>query len=375
MDFPYANIVEFDNSGFIKTNDFQGGALIRQPVGQESPWGARAKATSKRGHLSRQARYACSDECGNNVYSSLEMGLGPAMVSPNAAAIPSPSFFAMPSPDKPRNAELPYVDMLPRRRAQVPVPDAMPFMDAVKGYGQPYNASGQPYKKLEKEPYEEVGGGRQPDAKPGGGYGCYNPGDVCECGTAFILNFGFCANCGRQRPNIPSVPKRAPAAATAAFNDVNKSLGTFPPGILHPESAPEPLQKPTEITTLMVCDIPCTRTIEQVAAAMDSAGFGKTYDLIYMPKSTKQRGRRAVAQVRNIGYAFVNFKKPEFAAMFMIAFHDFRWAGTSTTKLSYAKPAHFQGFEANFEMQLRSVTPGPILTFRDEISNGQILCL
>lgn len=370
MEFPYSNTILRDISDFKMKNDFYGQAVMHQPLVPETQWGTHAKATLKTGRISlgQQFPKLCSyasdrhfvdaDESVSTVYVSDEEES--AMGSPSLADIPSPAFSAMPCRGQPQLGGSPYAAALPWQRAPASVSDkgygsvdASPFLDTIEDHGTPYDSP----------------------TKPGGGYGFLNPRDVCECGTALILDFRFCAGCGRQRPESTSGLARRPAAPTHAFNSVSQSLPTCPPGLPHPEAVPEPCENQGEVTTLMVCDIPCTRTIEQVAAAMDSIGFAQTYDLIYMPKSPKQRGRRSVAQVRNVGYAFVNFKQPEYAAKFMMVFRDFQWSGTSSQKLSYAKPAHFQGFEANFQMQLSSATPGPILTFRDEITTGQTLRL
>lgn len=116
-----------------------------------------------------------------------------------------------------------------------------------------------------------------------------------------------------------------------------------------------------EITTLMVCDIPCRESIEQLMTVMDEVGFAKTYDLVYMPG---QRGRQASRG--NVGYAFVNFKTTEWAAAFMEVFQNIHFPNSASTKLSYAKPARDQGFAANYMMHSRKNAVGSLLTFCDD---------
>jgi len=116
-----------------------------------------------------------------------------------------------------------------------------------------------------------------------------------------------------------------------------------------------------EITTLMVCDIPCRESIEQLMGVMDAVGFSKTYDLVYMPG---QRGRQT--SQGNVGYAFVNFKKAEWATAFMSVFQNIHFPNSASTKLSYAKPAREQGFAANYMMHSRKNAVGSLLTFCDE---------
>jgi len=116
-----------------------------------------------------------------------------------------------------------------------------------------------------------------------------------------------------------------------------------------------------EVTTLMVCDIPCRESIEQLMAVMDEVGFSKTYDLVYMPG---QRGRQASRG--NVGYAFVNFKTTEWASAFMNIFQNIHFPNSASTKLSYAKPARDQGFAANYMMHSRKNAVGSLLTFCDD---------
>jgi len=116
-----------------------------------------------------------------------------------------------------------------------------------------------------------------------------------------------------------------------------------------------------EVTTLMVCDIPCRESIEQLMTVMDEVGFSKTYDLVYMPG---QRGRQASRG--NVGYAFVNFKTTEWASAFMNVFQKIHFPNSASTKLSYAKPARDQGFAANYMMHSRKNAVGSLLTFCDD---------
>merc|ERR1712118_485791 len=55
-----------------------------------------------------------------------------------------------------------------------------------------------------------------------------------------------------------------------------------------------------EITTLMLCDIPCRQSIEQIIDAINMLGFEGRYDLVYRPAK-----RPTLRQ--NMGYSFVNF--------------------------------------------------------------------
>lgn len=100
-----------------------------------------------------------------------------------------------------------------------------------------------------------------------------------------------------------------------------------------------------KITTLMISYIPERMKIEEFIDILHSRGFANTYDLLYMPFSTKPQGR-----VKNLGYMFVNFKKPEGAEAFTENFKDFRFPARMTRKLCTARPARCQGLEENMKM-------------------------
>jgi hypothetical protein len=118
------------------------------------------------------------------------------------------------------------------------------------------------------------------------------------------------------------------------------------------------------ITTLMMCDIPCRQTIRKVIDAINNHGFSGTYDMVYMPP---QKGFRRPKHSQNMGYAFVNFKLPEYALAFGQAFQNFTFPHCASSKLSYCKPAHCQGYERNVEMHSKQRSSGCLLTFRDNV--------
>jgi hypothetical protein len=122
----------------------------------------------------------------------------------------------------------------------------------------------------------------------------------------------------------------------------------------------------TEITTLMICDIPCRRTIEQLVGAIDGVGFANTYNLVYMPSK-----RPMYSQNVNMGYAFVNFKTVEFAAAFSETFQNFNFPGSLSKKMSYAKAARYQGYQVNLDRYLKQYVVGCLLVF-DEKSQVEV---
>jgi len=95
------------------------------------------------------------------------------------------------------------------------------------------------------------------------------------------------------------------------------------------------------ITTLMISGFPYCLHPQEVVDVIDQQGFSDAYDLFFMPRRTKTTR----ASQYNLGYAFVNFKTPEYAIAFARAFNNA--AFPNSTKLCSIRPAHKQGFEAN----------------------------
>lgn len=119
----------------------------------------------------------------------------------------------------------------------------------------------------------------------------------------------------------------------------------------------------TEITTMMICDIPCRRGLEHIIAAIDGVGFANTYNMVYVPSKRMGDG--------NMGYVFVNFTTPEAAAAFSQTFKNFSFPGSTSKKLSYAKPAHLQGYQANIDKYLNQDILGRLLLVEDA-AHGEI---
>jgi len=110
----------------------------------------------------------------------------------------------------------------------------------------------------------------------------------------------------------------------------------------HKTALQQELSTNGDITTLMLCNIPCRYNVDEILDAINNEGFQNTYDFVYVPN------RKELSQ--NMGYAFVNFKLPESASAFMKAFQDYKFLASETTKLSYAKPAQTQGYRRNLKL-------------------------
>merc|ERR1712113_258789 len=93
------------------------------------------------------------------------------------------------------------------------------------------------------------------------------------------------------------------------------------------------------ITTMMLKNIPCRKTQEEVIALIDQNGFQDQYDFFYLPRDVKFRA--------NLGYAFINFVTPEDAANFSKELNGYRFSGSGSTKACAVVPAHVQGLVNN----------------------------
>jgi hypothetical protein len=100
-----------------------------------------------------------------------------------------------------------------------------------------------------------------------------------------------------------------------------------------------------EVTTWMLCNLPCRITIEQLRDAFDSTGFRGTYDFVYMPSRTGTK--RSKKDTSNLGYAFVNFRKTHDATRFSFVFTGYHFNEAHSPKKVTLKPALCQGYSAN----------------------------
>jgi hypothetical protein len=126
---------------------------------------------------------------------------------------------------------------------------------------------------------------------------------------------------------------------------------------------------PGQITTLMMCDIPCRMTILQIVDVMNEHGFQGTYDLVYMPSrpgAWRPKPDKPCKNLQNMGYAFVNFKDPAYAVDFGRVFQNFTFPNSLSSKLTYTKPAHAQGFHTHMKMHTKQRGSGCLLTFYND---------
>merc|ERR1740130_672116 len=93
------------------------------------------------------------------------------------------------------------------------------------------------------------------------------------------------------------------------------------------------------ITTMMLKNIPCRKSQEEVMEHIDSKNFVHRYDFFYLPRDVKFRA--------NLGYAFINFVTDHDAACFQAEMNGYRFANSGSSKACAVVPAHVQGLMNN----------------------------
>jgi len=118
------------------------------------------------------------------------------------------------------------------------------------------------------------------------------------------------------------------------------------------------------ITTLMISGFPYHLRSQELVDVINQQGFSGAYDLFFLPA----RANTKRTSQHNMGFAFVNFKTPEYATAFVRAFNNV--AFPNSTKLCSIRPAREQGFKASiifnmnkYNQNLRSSQTGSFRVF------------
>lgn len=100
-----------------------------------------------------------------------------------------------------------------------------------------------------------------------------------------------------------------------------------------------------DATTLMVRNLPCRCTMDDILTDVHALGFEGTYDFFYLPQDRRRKS--------NLGYAFINFKNPADAVDFQDRFQgrSFSAKGRNgqSQKVCEVTFAAIQGLEKNRE--------------------------
>jgi len=138
-----------------------------------------------------------------------------------------------------------------------------------------------------------------------------------------------------QQWDLPTQKAQCLKAASRALTIAENSLER-----IRAEAKSRDAPEQTQVTTLMIRNIPTDLTQKLLLQALDDTGFNGLYNFCYLPRS--------FSDGLTIGYAFVNFVSVEVASSFIGAWHRQSRLGSSSTSLSI-RPAALQGLEANMK--------------------------
>lgn len=132
--------------------------------------------------------------------------------------------------------------------------------------------------------------------------------------------------------------KKAGKKAVAASK---KEKATEPPAVPPGFEASSEREMPNSMTTLMIKNIPCRCSQQEILDAIEEVGFGQAYNFFYLPMTQ--------GQTHNIGYVFIGFDEDDVAAQFTAAITGFRFKSRNSSKCCEVVPARLQGFQTNMD--------------------------
>jgi len=100
-----------------------------------------------------------------------------------------------------------------------------------------------------------------------------------------------------------------------------------------------------EVTTIMIRNLPRRKTQVQLVNKLAADGFADDYDVLFLPYSFKRW--------QNLGYAFINFRKPGRAQAFFTQWHKTQNGKEPLSRKLTLSPARVQGKQANVDMLMR----------------------
>ncbi|CAE8644163.1 unnamed protein product [Polarella glacialis] len=106
----------------------------------------------------------------------------------------------------------------------------------------------------------------------------------------------------------------------------------------------------TQVSSIMVYNIPCRVQQSQLSDVVDNLGFAGKYNFLYLPYS----GRPCTGSLSNLGYGFVNFTEDDDAARFTTSFAGYQFKEIKSEKVSSSRLADVQGFVENIRHWCKS---------------------
>jgi hypothetical protein len=100
-------------------------------------------------------------------------------------------------------------------------------------------------------------------------------------------------------------------------------------------------------TTMMIRNIPCRFRQQELMSIIDGMGFERSYDFFYLPMDSRKNA--------NLGYAFINFEKPEVAARCQGMLDKYMFKSTNSSKACIVKAADIQGIFNNLKHYRKSI--------------------
>lgn len=111
-------------------------------------------------------------------------------------------------------------------------------------------------------------------------------------------------------------------------------------------------------TTVMIRNIKCGYTQEDVKKILDRAALRGKFDLVYVPLNVSSRS--------NFGYTFVNFRAPQYVKECIAAIDGLVFGGGDTAKRCKVVPARVQGFVQMMAVIIARSSPEGHVLFVDD---------
>jgi hypothetical protein len=158
---------------------------------------------------------------------------------------------------------------------------------------------------------------------------------------------------GGQVSVSASPSARTPLSSKAgSFTPSGRGAAMFVPSFSCPQMVgiPESATERKQFTTLIIRNLPCPVTRDDLLDAMNEKGFEGLYNLVYLPIDFKTH--------LGMGYAFVNLISEEVTGRFIDAFNGFAQWRFRSMKVCTVEWALTQGLHANVERYRNSTLMG-----------------